>query len=298
MTGNREIYSSGRLIKLCALVNAWYESVENPETLISSIKKLEEKQHIFTFFQRPPHIEPKFNYYKEPYSVAVIKLKSYDDWWNNSIGKYARQAVKRSQKYGVEVRAKIFDDEFIKGISRIYNETPLRAGKKFPHYNDSLEKVKKENGTFIDRSLFLGAYYETELVGFAKIVFEEEFADILQLLSKISHRYKCVTNALLAKIVEVCSEREVGYIAYGNFDSSGLGDFKRHNGFTRMDLPRYYIPLNLVGKVALRLKLHRSFSDAIPDEVKPFLRGFRKWWFERRVRDRADHQKSVQGRSQ
>ena len=281
---NREFYTNGRLIKLCGLVNAWYESIENPEVLITSLKQHQEKQHIFTFFQRPPHTEPKFKYHMEPYSIAVIKLTSYDNWWNHSIGKYARQAVKRSQKYGVEVREAEYDDEFVKGISNIFNESPIRLGKKFPHYNKNLETIRREVGTFIDRSVFVGAYWRDELVGYLKIVFEDEFADVLNILSKISHREKCITNSLLAKIVEVCCERGIGYIAYGDFDSSSLGDFKRHNGFLRMDLPRYYIPLNITGAVALRLGLHRRFSEWVPDWMLPLLRELRKRWYERNIK--------------
>lgn len=281
---NREFYTNGRLIKLCGLVNAWYESIENPEVLIDSLKQHQEKKHIFTFFQRPPNTEPNFKYYMEPYSVAVIRLTSYDDWWNHAIRKYTRQAVKRSQKYGVEVREAEFDDEFVRGISSIYNESPIRLGKRFSHYNKNLETIRREVGTFIDRSLFLGAYWRKELVGYLKIVFEDEFADILNLLSKISHREKCITNALLAKVVEFCCERRVGYIAYGDFNSSSLGDFKRHNGFSQMDLPRYFIPLNITGAIALRLGLHRRFSQWVPDKMLPLLRELRRRWYEQSVK--------------
>jgi hypothetical protein len=278
---NREFYSNGRLIKLCGLINAWYENIGNPEMLINSLRQHQPEQHIFTFFQRPPDTEPKFKYHMEPFSNAVIKLTDYDNWWNHAIGKYARQAIKRSQKYGVEVREAEFDEEFVKGISSIFNESPIRLGKKFPHYNKSLEKVWKEVGTFIDRSVFVGAYWQDELVGYAKIVLEDEFADVLNLLSKISHREKCITNALLAKIVEGCCERRIGYIAYGDFDSSSLGDFKRHNGFCQMDLPKYFVPLNKTGTVALRLGLHRRFSEWAPDWMLSVLRELRSRWYER-----------------
>jgi hypothetical protein len=281
MVDNRELYSTGKLIKICGLVNGWYEDVEKPAELINSLKRSQERNHIFTFFQRVPHTVPKYGFYMEPYPVSVIRVINYDDWWKNGIGRKARQAVKSSEKKGIKVNFAAFDNEYIKGISDIYNETPIRAGKKFPHYKDSLNKVKNENGTFFDRSVYLGAYHGNEFVGFARIILENEFADILQLLSKLSHREKCVNNALLAKIVEICSERKVNYIAYGDFDSSSLNDFKRHNGFSRMDLPRYYIPLNTMGLIALKLRLNRRFSQWLPDRMMPFLRDLRKRWHER-----------------
>lgn len=284
---NREFYSNGRLIKLCGLVNAWYESIENPEVLVDSLRKHQPKQHIFTFFQRPPNTEPKFKYHMEPFPNAVIKVEDYDNWWNHAIKKYARQAVKRSRKYGVEVRETKFDDEFVKGVSSIFNESPIRLGKKFPHYNKSLEKVRKEVGTFVDRSVFIGAYCGDELVGYSKIVFEEQFADILNLLAKISHREKCITNALLAKVVEVCCKRRIGYIAYGDFESSTLGDFKRHNGFCRMDLPRYFIPLNVTGRIAIKLGFHRRLSEWVPNWMLSLLRQARSKWYERNMQSEA-----------
>jgi len=283
--GNREFYTTGRIIRLCGLANAWYESVDNPPALIAAIKRHQEKQHIFTFFQRPPHTEPEFEYHMEPYSIAVIRLTSYDNWWSHGIGKYPRQAVKRSQKYGVEIREAELDDGFVKGISGIFNDSPMRLGKKFRHYNKSIEEIRKEVGTFIERSIFLGAYWQGELVGYAKIVIEDEFADLLNLISKISHREKCITNGLLAKAIAICCNQRIGYIAYGDFDSSTLGDFKRHNGFTRMDLPRYFIPLNVTGAVAMSLGLHRPFAQWVPDWMLPPLRELRKRWHERSIKD-------------
>lgn len=262
-------------------MNSWYESVENPEVLIASLKQHQPKQNILTFFQRVPHTLPRYNYYMESYPVSVITLKNYDDWWEKCIKKYTRQAVKMSQKKGIMVKVSNFNDEFIEGITSIHNETPIRAGKKYPHYNVSPDSVIKGEATFIDRSVFLGAYFENEIVGYAKFVFEEEFVDVAQLLSKMSHRDKCVTNALLAKIVEICSQREVRYIAYGDFNSTSLGDFKRHNGFSRMDLPKYFVPLNFTGAVALRLKLHRRLSQWLPKRMLPFLYDLRKRSYER-----------------
>lgn len=274
----REFYCKGRSVKVCGLYAAWYEAIEDPEILIKSLKKSKESPHIFTFFQRVPHVIPKYNYHMEPYSVAVIKLTTYEGWWKNSIGKKTRQAVNKSQKNDIEVRVSDFDDKLVKGISSIYNETPVRQGKRFPHYKDSLEKIHREKVTFIDRSVFVGAYWQNELVGFAKIVFEEEFADVLQFLSKISCRDKQVNNALMAKVVELCTMRGAGYLAYGDLVSGGLDDFKRHNGFLRMDLPRYFIPLNWTGKLALRLNLHRGVFEILPQRVVPHLKGLRRQW--------------------
>ena len=97
----------------------------------------------------------------------------------------------------------------------IYNETPVRQGKKFWHYNKDFETVKMENGTFADRSIFIGAYFEDTLIGFVKIVLTEGCASTLQVISKIEHRDKKPTNALLAKTVEICAS--IGVPTFGRW---------------------------------------------------------------------------------
>ncbi len=273
----REFYCSGNFVKVCGLVNAWYEPLDDPESIIASLGG--RSVDIFTFFQRVPHTEPKFKYHLDNYEVAVIQLTSYDYWWRQCIRKTARQSVKGAATRGVTVHVVDFDDQYIQGIHQIYNETPIRQGKKFPHYGDSIEKVRRENGTFREKSLYLGAYHEKELVGFMKIVIEDEFADVLQLLSKLAHRDKFSNNALIAKAIEVCAARGIPYLVYGDLRDGGLDDFKRHNGFSRMVLPRYYVPLTWLGKVALKMKLHERLSQRLPSPVASALKGLRKRWY-------------------
>jgi hypothetical protein len=287
----RQFYRRGRWVKICGLAAAWYETIENPESLAMSLKKCGQRLDLFTFFQRVPHVEPRYSYFTEPYSVSVIKLTRYEDWYRH-LGKNTQRKIKKAKKDGVEVRVVDFDEEFVAGISKIYNETPIRQDRRFPHYNDSLDKVRRENATFLDRSVFLGAYHQNHLIGYAKIIFEEEFADLLQLLSMISHRDKCPTNALLDKAVDVCSARGAGYLAYGDWNATGLGDFKRNNGFTRMDLPRYYVPLNLIGTMALRWGLHRRASERIPAHMVPALKALRRRWLELNIMTRDERLRS------
>lgn len=277
---NLEFYIKGKLFKTCGLYSAWYVDLENPPAVCHSLKKVKQKIDLFTFFQRVPHVNPIYDYYIEPYPVSVIKIESYENWFNNSIKKKARQSIKTAYKKGVEIGTVDFNGALIKGISEIYNESPVRSGRLFPHYKDSMDKVALENGTFLERSIFLGAYYEKELIGFTKIVFEREFADILQHLGKINHRDKNATNALMAKAIEICAEQKCKYIVYGDWDDTGLGDYKRHNGFEKMVLPRYYVPLTLKGNFVLKLGLHRPISKILPTGLSKFLKRIRKIWFE------------------
>ena len=65
---------------------------------------------------------PQYTYHMEPFDVAVITLTSYEDWYKRSIGKKTRYMIKKAEKNGVEVRIVNFDDDFVRGISEIYNE--------------------------------------------------------------------------------------------------------------------------------------------------------------------------------
>ena len=148
------------------------------------------------------------------------------------------------------VREIPFDDALVRGIHSVYNESPIRQGKRFWHYGKDLEAVRRMNGTFLDRSIFIGAYFQDNLIGFVKLVSDEDRgqAGLMQIVSMIQHRDKAPTNALLAQAVRSCTERGISYLWYANFtygnkQRDSLADFKRHNGFQKVGLPRYYVPL-------------------------------------------------------
>jgi len=150
-----------------------------------------------------------------------------------------------------------FDDAFVNGIVGINNETPIRQGRAFWHFQKSFEDVKRENSTYPGRNAFLGAYYENQLIGFIRIIYADAMASIVQLLSMMKHYDKRPANALIAKAVEICEQGGISYLMYCNYiyndPKSSLTEFKRRNGFEQVLLPRYYIPLTLKGKIALRL---------------------------------------------
>ena len=67
------------------------------------------------------------------------------------------------------VKVTEFSDQLVEAICRIYNETPVRQGKTFwQHYQKDFESVRSALATYLERSIFLGAYYEDELIGFMK----------------------------------------------------------------------------------------------------------------------------------
>src|SRR5205823_5047705 len=129
--------------------------------------------------------------------------------------------------------------------------------------------VKRENATYLERSEFIGAYNNEELVGFIKLVYVGNAARILQIISKLSHYDKRPMNALIAKAIEVCEAKGISYLVYskfafGNKKLSPLAEFKRRNGFQQMTMVRYFIPRTLKGAIALKLGLHRGILGNLP----------------------------------
>jgi hypothetical protein len=259
------------------------KDLPDPTEIIEKLKKASYPPDLFTFEQKLPDVSPKYDYHLEWDNLAVIKIDSYNSWLSE-IDRKARQAITRSQRKGVVTKIVPFTDELVNGICSIYNETPVRQGKAFWHYNKPFSVVKHENGTYPESSVFVGAYHEDELIGFIKLIMNGEVASLMQILSKISHADKNPTNALLAKAVEICESKQARYLTYGNYvygskDQSSLIDFKRHNGFEKIDIPTYYVPLTIKGRVALRFGLHKGMRMLIPDSIRtPMLKLREKWY--------------------
>jgi hypothetical protein len=259
--------------------------VTNPDYVVAQLKKQGLPADVFTFAQKPPETKPKFDRHFDWDNFAVIHIKSYDDWWE-SLPQESRKNTRRSAKRGVTVRRVEVDDALIQGITEIYNETPIRQGKRFPHYGKDFATVKNETCTLLDRSEFIGAYHGNELIGFIKLVCLGEVASILHINSKNAHYDKRPTNILMAKAVEICSQKGIAYLLYGRYiygkkTSSPLVEFKKRNGFQKMEVPRYYIPLTLWGRVVVALRLYRGLLGLLPSSIVNFLVTTRSRFFER-----------------
>ena len=93
-----------------------------------------------------------------------------------------RKNVRRASKRGVSVRVVQFDDTSYKVFKDIYDESPVRQGTRFWHYGKNLATMKMENETYLERSEFIGAYHNHELIGFMKFVYVDRAAIIMQIL--------------------------------------------------------------------------------------------------------------------
>jgi hypothetical protein len=175
----------------------------------------------------------------------------------------------------VSARVVPFDDDLVAGIQQIYNETAVRQDRSFWHFGKDFAAVKAMNGTYGERSEFIGAFFEGSLVGFIKLVYVDDLATIVQILAMTAHQDKRPMNALIAHAVEHCERRGTRRLVYGKYDygttaTSSLGEFKRRMGFEMLSFPRYYIPLTLTGKVAVKCGLR----DGLRSLVSPSAAGF------------------------
>jgi hypothetical protein len=270
----RSVITSGKWLKIAAVADEEQiegDTLTDPAGFVSQLKKCGLKADIFTFAERFPNIVPKPGLHLEWDSMAVIPITTYANWWETRTLKDVRTAVKKSARLGVVVKEVRFNDSLVEGIVQIYNECRYRQGKLFWHYGKDFDVVKRISATYLDRSTFIGAYFNNELIGFIKMVQVENVAATFHVISMKKYSNKKPTNALIAKAVEICAERRNTHLIYGNFvykdPQSSLTEFKRRSGFEEALVPRYHIALTLKGKIALRLKLHQGVAGVLPLKV-------------------------------
>jgi hypothetical protein len=249
--------------------------VGDVDAVVAELKKGPPRADLFTFAQPLSDPEQRHPFHVEWEDVAAVPITTYAAWWDQ-LPQESRKNVRRAEKRGVTVRIAPFDDALVQGIKSIYDESPIRQGRPFWHYGKDVETVRKENGTFLDQSEFVAAYFEGELIGFIKIVYVGSTARIMQIISKNIHFDKRPPNILLAKAMEACTQRGMAHFVYGRYFYGNKGhtpitEFKRRNGFQRIVFPRYYVPLTLRGKVALALRLHLGMKNLIPKHLLAFL---------------------------
>jgi hypothetical protein len=286
--GGNKLIVRGKWLKMAIVLDEEWQisEVGDPALCVQALKEHPSRSlraDIFTFVQKPPATAPRYEYFSERESVAVTSTTSFKDWWEK-LPQETRKNVRRSQRRGVTVRLCQLDDELVKGLVDLNNDSPLRQGRPYVHYGKSLEEVKKDQLSFLDHSDLIGAYFGEELVGFLKLVYRGETASILTFLPKASHYDKRPANALIAKAVELCESKGISCLTYGLFNYGNKGDcsarvFKTRNGFEEMLVPRFYIPLTLKGRICLKLNLHRGLLGIIPHDLIALGVNLRYKWY-------------------
>jgi hypothetical protein len=285
----KEIRVTGRLLRIGRPEGDGYESLKDPEAMVEVLRSSGTRIDLFTFLELRPEASPRYPYRVEWDNAAVVPVSTFDHWWNRQIRPEARNRARQAEKKGVVIREIPFDDTLVHGIWQIYNESPLRQGRRFPHYGKNLKAVYAESATFLDSSFFIGAFLGDKLIGFVKLTTDESRtrANLMNILSLIEHRDKAPTNALIAHSVRACEARGISQLvyqrfAYGSKQADGIMRFKQVNGFQRVDLPRYYVPMTPLGGVAFGLGLHHRLVEHLPESVAGRLRQARNSWYGRR----------------
>jgi hypothetical protein len=294
---DHEIRVEGRFIRISRLELDKYEFLEDPVAVLDALPMSGVRIDLFTFLQKLPETlqnsfeaSPKYDFPMEWDNLAVLPVSTFDHWWGKQIRSDTRNRARQAEKKGVLLREVPFDDALVKGIWEIYNECPIRQGKPFIHYGKDIETIHRMSATFLDRSIFIGAFLGDSLIGFVKLVTDQARtqACTMHIVSMVKHKDKAPTNALIARAVRVCSERSLRYLVYQNFTygkkrGDSLSHFKEINGFQRVNLPRYYVPFTGIGRAAFSLGLHRKFSDHFPEPLVSRLREARTAWHNRKL---------------
>jgi hypothetical protein len=291
----REVKVYGRLCRVAQLDADDYKFLEDPEAAITELRRSKVRADLFSFLQKLPDSQPKYSYPFEWDNFAVLPISTFESWWTQQLGFKARNKAKQAEKKGLVVREVSFDDTLAKGICEIYNECPIRQGRLFPHYGKNFETVRKMSATYLDSSVFIGAFDADKLVGFIKLTIDDTAtqAGLMHIVSLLQYRDKAPTNALVAQAVRSCADRHIPHLVYSKFsygkkEQSSLSDFKERNGFKKVDIPRYYVPLTRWGSLAMSMGLHHRFVDRIPESMAAKLREMRTSWYERKFQLKAE----------
>jgi hypothetical protein len=252
---------------------------EDPINLIPQLRASPLAADIFTFSgpTESPLLECDYPFKWD--NVAIVPTDSFEDWWKG-LPQQSRKNVRLAEKRGIAIKSVDFDEPLIRGIKKIYDETPIRQGRQFWHYQKDIEMVRIMNETYLDRSQFVGAFHENELVGFIKYIIVDKTAVLIQIIAMEAHRDKRIVNALLSHTVKLCNQQGLLRLTYGKFDyginqNSTLSEFKRRNGFSELRFKHYYVPLTTKGKLAVKYELHLGITNFLPIKVTTFLHKMR-----------------------
>jgi ribosomal protein S18 acetylase RimI-like enzyme len=285
-SGRSTIVTAGGWLKTSRVHDeAWeVEALADPGACLAQLREQAPRPDLFTFTQMPPDTERHYSYHCEPDSIAVARVENFKTWWE-SLPQETRKNARRSERCGVRVEVRPFDDALIADLVKLNNTSPLRQGRPYTHYGKSFEQVKKDHASFVDRSEFLCAQLDGELVGYVKLVFRgPRLASILNILVDEKHRDKRAANALMKKAVERAQETGRTHLTYGFFHHGNKRDesitlFKVRHGFEEVLVPRYYVPLTLRGKLALAAGMHRGLLFVLPNKVLTTAVDLRSKWY-------------------
>ena len=272
-----EISVSGKFFRVAKLRHEWFDFLEDPAPFVQGLRDRGVAADLFTFLQEAHVPHKDYPYHREMVAASVLTISSYEAWWDNLHFK-ARNKARKARKCGVQIRAAELNDDFVMGVERIYNESPLRQGRKFIHYGKNAATIKGDLSSFPSQSLFVGAYLRGQLIGFMKLFQGNEIMRLIHIIATLEQRDTCVMDALIAEAVKICDEKGIQHLHYGDWASRGLGAFRAKYNFQRHECPRYFVPLTARGKFMLNVRLHRPLRERLPQGWADRLVVIRNQW--------------------
>jgi hypothetical protein len=259
----KELSVSGRVVRIAKLRHEGFDFLDDPPTAVKRIRQKAKFADLFTFLRDIGDDSVVYPFHKEAASAAVLPVTSYGAWLNN-LDFRVRNKIRKAAKSGVELREVELDKDFAGGVESIYNESPVRQGRRFWHYGKNAAAIKEELSSLSGQCYFVGAYFRGELIGFAKLFHGHNILRTVHIIAKLAHRDKPVQDALIARAVQICEENSIGNLQYGSWSHGGLGAFKVKRGFVKLDYVRYYVPLTYRGRLVLQLRLHHGLKGRLP----------------------------------
>jgi hypothetical protein len=281
-----EFIINGRWLRILTLRDDLTHDIENPEVIIDACVRKRIPVDMLVFSQSLPDLWPKFSYHMEWDNIAAVPVSTYKHWLMKQIHPNTRNKINKAKKSGIIVKVESLSRKLAEGMVDIFNETPIRRGRRYSYYGRDVETVEKEWAKDLERSDFLVAYHQEEMIGFIQLVYGKQCARTSGTVAKIAHRNKAPMNALLAKAVEVCAEKQIPYLIYGKYIYGNRGEdslsfFKKNSGFEKIDVPRYFIPLSFWGRLAMNLGLHKGVSSLLPNRTIALMSQIRSQWYGR-----------------
>src|SRR5215468_1590251 len=159
LVDDKRFIVQGQFLTIARLRDEWYDELGDPEAVIAALGKYEPRPDLFTFWQRLPDLAPIYSYHCESEALSAIPLTTFEHWWEKQIKTDTRKKIKRPEKRGVEIKVVSLNDDFVRGVMEIFNETPVRRGRRFSHYGKSFETLKEMLCKDLAISKFIGAYH-------------------------------------------------------------------------------------------------------------------------------------------
>ncbi len=202
---------------------------------------------LFSFIERSflrRHKQHRFGFYTSSETIGLLQIEGFDTWVK-SLRPRERTTIRKADRIGLKTRVVDVDEDFIQSACRIYNETPIRQGRKYSGFGISVDDVRNKFSN-LQSSEVIGAYIDNKLIGLAWIEFGDQVAAMMSFISLTSRRNKNPNNALMARTVKLCHEKGFRYLTYGNMGyNPGLDFFKKNNGFQRVCNPKVFYSVDI-----------------------------------------------------